>query len=133
MAAARLSVWYRTAPFSDFKGHKQGSTRNERHGHRSPASARCLAAWSSKPTPSGLCPQRLRAPFLKGRKLVLISILRAGNRLLGLEWSDRVGHVGTYRDPETLVALEYHFKVPEDHIRPPCIPWTTAMSARFSP
>lgn len=58
------------------------------------------------------------APFLTGKKLVLISILRAGNGLLegllDLIPSARVGHVGLYRDPETLVAVEYYFKVPED-------------------
>ncbi|MCY3980249.1 MAG: uracil phosphoribosyltransferase, partial [Alphaproteobacteria bacterium] len=59
-----------------------------------------------------------RAPFLTGKKLVLISILRAGNGLLegmlDLVPSARVGHVGLYRDPETLRAMEYYFKVPED-------------------
>ena len=59
-----------------------------------------------------------RAPFLTGKKLVLISILRAGNGLLegmlDLIPSARVGHVGMYRDPETLVAMEYYFKVPDD-------------------
>lgn len=60
----------------------------------------------------------MRAPFLAGKKLVLISILRAGNGLLegmlDLIPAARVGHVGLYRDPETLGALEYYFKVPED-------------------
>ncbi len=60
----------------------------------------------------------MRAPVLAGKKLVLISILRAGNGLLegmlDLMPSARVGHVGLYRDPETLVAVEYYFKVPED-------------------
>lgn len=56
------------------------------------------------------------APMLAGKKLALISILRAGNGLLegliDLVPSARVGHVGLYRDPETLVAVEYYFKVP---------------------
>lgn len=60
----------------------------------------------------------MNAPFLSGKKLVLISILRAGNGLLegmlDLIPSARVGHVGLYRDPETLMAVEYYFKVPED-------------------
>ena len=60
----------------------------------------------------------MQAPFLAGKKLVLISILRAGNGLLegmmDLVPSARVGHVGLYRDPETLMAVEYYFKVPED-------------------
>ena len=58
------------------------------------------------------------APFLSGRKLVLISILRAGNGLLegmlDLVPTAPVGHVGLYRDPETLEAVEYYFKVPAD-------------------
>ncbi len=56
------------------------------------------------------------APRLKGKKMALISVLRAGNGLLegmlDLIPSARVGHVGLYRDPETLVAVEYYFKVP---------------------
>ena len=56
-------------------------------------------------------------PMISGKKLVLVSILRAGNGLLegmlDLAPSARVGHVGLYRDPETLVAVEYYFKVPE--------------------
>ena len=62
--------------------------------------------------------QKMMAPQLAGKKLVLISILRAGNGLLegmlDLMPSARVGHVGLYRDPTTLVAVEYYFKVPED-------------------
>lgn len=58
----------------------------------------------------------MTAPRLKGKKMALISILRAGNGLLegmlDLIPSARVGHVGLYRDPETLVAVEYYFKVP---------------------
>jgi len=59
---------------------------------------------------------KMTAPQLKGKKMALISILRAGNGLLegmlDLIPSARVGHVGLYRDPETLVAVEYYFKVP---------------------
>ncbi len=58
------------------------------------------------------------APVIAGKKLVFISILRAGNGLLegmlDLVPSARVGHVGLYRDPETLRAVEYYFKVPEN-------------------
>ncbi len=61
---------------------------------------------------------KMDAPRLEGKKLVLISILRAGNGLLEgmleLVPSARVGHVGLYRDPATLVAVEYYFKVPQD-------------------
>jgi len=61
---------------------------------------------------------QMQAPFLSGKKIVLISILRAGNGLLegmiDLMPSARVGHVGLYRDPNTLAAMEYYFKVPHD-------------------
>ena len=61
---------------------------------------------------------KMMAPKLAGKKLVLVSILRAGNGLLegmlDLVPSARVGHVGLYRDPESLVAVEYYFKVPQD-------------------
>ena len=57
------------------------------------------------------------APKLEGKKLVLISILRAGNGILegvlDIIPSARVGHIGLYRDHETLEAIEYYFKVPE--------------------
>ena len=57
------------------------------------------------------------APALSGKKLVLISILRAGNGLLegmlDLMPSARVGHIGLYRDPDTLQAVEYYFKIPD--------------------
>ena len=60
----------------------------------------------------------MTAPVLAGKKLVLVSILRAGNGLLegmlDLMPAARVGHIGLYRDPETLMAIEYYFKVPEN-------------------
>lgn len=58
------------------------------------------------------------APVLEGKKLCFVSILRAGNGLLDgmldLLPAARVGHVGLYRDPESLVAVEYYYKVPQD-------------------
>ena len=58
------------------------------------------------------------APVLSGKKLCFVSRLRAGNGLLegmlDLLPSARVGHVGLYRDPETLEAVEYYYKVPQD-------------------
>ncbi len=58
------------------------------------------------------------APILKGKKLVIVSILRAGNGLLegmlDLLPSARIGHIGLYRDPVTLKPVEYYFKVPSD-------------------
>lgn len=60
----------------------------------------------------------MEAPVLAGKKLCFVSVLRAGNGLLDgmldLLPSARVGHVGLYRDPETLVAVEYYYKVPQD-------------------
>lgn len=62
--------------------------------------------------------EKMRAPMLEGRKLAFISILRAGNGMLDgmldVIPSARVGHVGLYRDPETLEAVEYYYKVPSD-------------------
>jgi uracil phosphoribosyltransferase len=59
----------------------------------------------------------MEAPVLKGKKLVFVSILRAGSGLLegmlDLVPSARVGHIGLYRDPETLQAVEYYLKLPE--------------------
>lgn len=60
--------------------------------------------------------EKMDSPVLGGKKLCLISILRAGDGLLqgmlDLIPSARVGHVGLYRDHETLEAVEYYFKVP---------------------
>ena len=60
----------------------------------------------------------MEAPVLKGKKLCFVSILRAGNGLLDgmldLVPSARVGHIGLYRDHETLQAVEYYFKAPEN-------------------
>lgn len=60
----------------------------------------------------------MEAPILLGKKVVFVSILRAGNGLLDgltdLVPSARIGHIGLYRDPETLMPVEYYFKVPTD-------------------
>lgn len=59
---------------------------------------------------------QMEAPVLDGRKLALVSILRAGNGLLDgmldLIPSARVGFVGLYRDEETLTPVEYYCKLP---------------------
>lgn len=58
------------------------------------------------------------APMMEGKKLVVISILRAGdgilNGILKVVPSARIGHIGLYRDHETLQAVQYYFKVPQD-------------------
>ncbi len=58
------------------------------------------------------------APFIEGKKVTLVSILRAGNTLLEgmltLIPSAKVGHIGLYRDPKTLIAVEYYLKLPEE-------------------
>ncbi len=60
----------------------------------------------------------LEAPTISGKKLCLVSILRAGNGMLDgmldVLPAARVGHVGLYRDPATLQPVEYYFKVPDD-------------------
>ncbi len=59
----------------------------------------------------------MMASQLDGKKTVLVSILRAGNGILDgmlqILPSARVGHIGLYRDPKTMKAVEYFFKVPE--------------------
>ena len=62
--------------------------------------------------------ERMQAPQLAGKKLCLVSILRAGNGILegmlDLIPGARVGHIGLYRDPHTLVPIEYYLKLPDD-------------------
>ncbi|MGQ4274481.1 uracil phosphoribosyltransferase [Terrihabitans sp. B22-R8] len=62
--------------------------------------------------------EHMTAPILAGKKLCFVSILRAGNGILDgmldLVPSARVGHIGLYRDPETLVPVEYYLKLPDD-------------------
>ena len=61
---------------------------------------------------------KMNAPEIDGKKLVLISILRAGlgivDGMLEIVPSARIGHVGMYREPKTLIAVEYFYKVPVD-------------------
>jgi uracil phosphoribosyltransferase len=60
----------------------------------------------------------MRAPMLEGKKVVLVNILRAGSGMvdgmLRILPAARVGHIGLYRDPETLGAVEYYFKMPNE-------------------
>jgi uracil phosphoribosyltransferase len=67
----------------------------------------------------------MQAPILEGKKLALISILRAGNGLLDgvleLIPSARVGFVGLYRDEATLEPVQYYYKVPTDLAHRPVI------------
>ncbi len=60
----------------------------------------------------------MQAPVIDGKKLVFISVLRAGTGMLDgmLETvpAARVGHIGLYRDPETLQPVEYYFKIPKE-------------------
>jgi uracil phosphoribosyltransferase len=62
--------------------------------------------------------QTMEAPTLEGKKLVFASVLRAGNGLLDgmldLVPAARVAHIGLYRNPDTLEAVEYFFKAPSD-------------------
>jgi uracil phosphoribosyltransferase len=60
----------------------------------------------------------MQAPYLAGKKLCFVPILRAGNGILDgmldLVPSARVGHIGIYRDGNTLVPVEYYLKLPDD-------------------
>jgi uracil phosphoribosyltransferase len=60
----------------------------------------------------------MQAPVIAGKKLTLAPILRAGvgflDGMLSLVPSARVAHIGLYRDPQTLQAVEYYFKAPQD-------------------
>jgi len=62
--------------------------------------------------------ETMTSKMIDGKKLVFVSILRAGNGILEGMLSvipgARVGHVGLYRDPKTLTAVEYYFKMPHD-------------------
>jgi len=62
--------------------------------------------------------ERMTAKVIDGKKLVFVSILRAGTGILDgmltVVPGARVGHIGLYRDPKTLEAVEYYFKMPKD-------------------
>jgi len=62
--------------------------------------------------------QPMEGRQIQGKKLVLAPILRAGvgflDGMLSLVPSARVAHIGLYRDPDTLEAVEYYFKAPSD-------------------
>ncbi|AWT54447.1 uracil phosphoribosyltransferase [Mycolicibacterium smegmatis] len=62
--------------------------------------------------------EHMTGTVIDGKKLVFVSILRAGNGILdgmlSVVPNARVGHIGLYRDPKTLVAVEYYFKLPND-------------------
>ena len=60
--------------------------------------------------------ETMKAKVIDGKKLVFVSILRAGtgilDGMLSVVPGARVGHIGLYRDPKTLTAVEYYFKMP---------------------
>ncbi len=62
--------------------------------------------------------EKMTAKMIDGKKLVLVSILRAGtgilDGMLSVVPGARVGHIGLYRDPKTLKAVEYYFKMPKE-------------------
>ena len=62
----------------------------------------------------------MKAPVIDGKKIVILNILRAGTGMtegmLQILPSARVGHIGVYRDPDTLGAVEYYFKVPREMV-----------------
>lgn len=62
--------------------------------------------------------ETMTSKVIDGKKVVLVSILRAGNGILegmlNVIPGARVGHIGLYRDPKTLTAVEYYFKMPSE-------------------
>jgi uracil phosphoribosyltransferase len=62
--------------------------------------------------------ERMKTRVIDGKKLVFVSILRAGtgilDGMLSVVPGARVGHIGLYRDPKTLMAVEYYFKMPQN-------------------
>ncbi len=62
--------------------------------------------------------ETMTGTVIDGKKLVFVSILRAGTGILDgmltVVPGARIGHIGLYRDPKTLVAVEYYFKMPSD-------------------
>lgn len=62
--------------------------------------------------------ERMKSPVIDGKKTVFVVIMRAGagllDGMLDVVPGARVGHVGLYRNPETLQAVEYYFKMPAD-------------------
>jgi uracil phosphoribosyltransferase len=62
--------------------------------------------------------EKMHARMIDGKKLVFVSILRAGGGILDgmltVVPGARVGHIGLYRDPKTLTAVEYYFKMPQE-------------------
>ncbi len=61
--------------------------------------------------------EKMLAPVIEGRKTVFVVVMRAGagflEGMLEVVPGARVGHIGLYRDPKTLVAVEYYFKMPQ--------------------
>jgi uracil phosphoribosyltransferase len=62
--------------------------------------------------------ERMQSPVIEGRKTVFVSVMRAGagflDGMLNVIPGARVGHIGLYRDPKSLVAVEYYFKMPHE-------------------
>lgn len=62
--------------------------------------------------------EAMRSPVIDGKKTVFVVIMRAGSGfldgMLQVVPGARVGHVGLYRDPKTLGAVEYYFKMPQE-------------------
>ena len=62
--------------------------------------------------------ETMTGQVIDGKKLVFVSILRAGNGILEgmlhVVPGARVGHIGLYRDPQTLASVEYYFKMPQE-------------------
>ena len=62
--------------------------------------------------------EKTQGPVIEGRKTVFVIIMRAGagflDGMLNVIPGARIGHIGLYRDPKSLIAIEYYFKMPHD-------------------
>ena len=62
--------------------------------------------------------EKTQGPVIEGRKTVFVIIMRAGagflDGMLNVVPGARIGHIGLYRDPKSLIAIEYYFKMPHD-------------------
>ena len=62
--------------------------------------------------------EKCKSPMIAGKKLAVVPVLRAGlgmvNGITTLVPSAKIGHIGLYRDPETLKPVEYYCKLPAD-------------------
>ena len=130
LGGERSCRYRRRSTSSRIRWCSTSSPRCATRRRRAPTSAACCArsacCWATTPRATcRWCKTQIEtpiagmdAPLLDGKKLVIVPILRAGlglaEGMLDLVPLARMGHVGLYRDPRTLQAVEYYFKMPGD-------------------